>query len=168
MPCKKDFQEINQVAYNSKIRYKLKDIHQLLGGEITDVASAGMQVGRSIIEKAEELREQISSLTSELTVALIELRGNEADFNKEEVEDFRNIKRITDQLGNLQFSLNHLIKKIKTYNEAADEVQEVGMDLGEQIMDSQELFRKVRADMNAFGLLSKDPETAVVFDALEE
>ncbi len=166
MTCKQNLQEINQIAYNPEIRERLQKIHEMLGAEVTDLASAGMNIGMRVVDNARKLREEISSLTSDLTIALMDIRGAEGSLNQEEKDDFENVRELTEQLGNLQFKINALIKKTVKYNEVASEVQEAGMDLATNIMDTQDKFRKVRADLNAYGVLSKDPDVATSYNSL--
>lgn len=161
---KPDFNNINAIAYDGDLRDQLKVLHEMLGTDITDIMSEAYQFGVKFTPNAEKILKYMSGMASKLTVALMKAKKNKGTLTPEEQADFDKISSLTTVLGNLQDRLNTVINKVKDVNKLNAELTEDGSKLGEEIMDSQEQFRAIRAGINAYGFLSKDPELAYLFE----
>ena len=160
----KKFKKENTIAYDKNLRSQLKTIHDMLGEDVTDIASRAMEYGIEFHPKSQGVLKAISKLTSDLSVAILEAKDDKKKLSKVEQEDFEQVKTLTNLLGNLQFKINEVIKNIDKFNRVAEKLYEAGVSLAQDIMDSQEKFRMLRADFNAIGFLSDDPEISTLLD----
>lgn len=156
----KKFKEENTIAYDKQLREKLRALHDSLGEEVTDVATAAMDYGGKFSPEAKITLKLMSELASDLSVALINAKSDKEKLSPEEQQDYENISALAENLGNLQFKLNRIIQKSEEFKKVAQELQEEGMNLAENIMDAQESFRMVRANINDLAFLSADPNVA--------
>jgi len=163
-PIQQKFKKKNTIAYDADLRKQLKHIHDLLGEDVTDVASQAMEYGFKFQPEAKSLLKAISKLTSDLSITILDAKSDKKKLNKEEQEDFDRVKGMTDVLGNLQYKMNEVIKDVGVFNKATEELYESGLDLAEEIVTSQEQFRELRSDFNAIGFLSKDPNISSLLD----
>lgn len=155
----KAFKNKNAIAYDESLRDKLKQLHNMLGAEITDVAAGAFDYGQNFNPEAKQVLKTLSSIASDLSVVLLNARKKKT-LSKEEQRDFDNVKNLTESLGNLQFKLNKIIQKAEEFKKIAQDLREMGMDCSNYIMDTQEQFRMVRANINDFSYMSVDPEIA--------
>ncbi|MBN2016073.1 hypothetical protein JW766_04540 [Candidatus Dojkabacteria bacterium] len=165
MGDEKNLKDLNTIAYDRNLRDQLARLHEMLGVEITDVASGAMEYTTKFRPSAENTLKVMSKLASDLSVALIEAKGNKKVLSEEEREDYKAIEGVAETLGNLQYKLNKLIKSVKKFNENTEELQELGFRLAQDIMDAQDQFRNVRANMNALGHMSENPHLASLFES---
>lgn len=154
----------NSIAYNGNLREQLKTLHEMLGFEVTDVASGAMEFGYKFRGDAEKVMKYLSSMASKLSIALQEARKTKDQLSPKEQEDFEEIKALTAVLGNLQDRLNRVIKTTEDINHQNEKLREQGVDLAEHIMQAQDSFRSVRAGINAYGFMSQNPELARLFE----
>lgn len=159
-----DLKQQNTIAYDMNLRERLKVLHQLLGEDITDIASAAMDYGIKFQPQAKDILKEVSELTSDLSVAVLEAKNDKQTLSAEEEEDARQLSEITNILGNLQFKLNKVIMAIDKFKALAEELNSVGVALAEEIVHAQEHFRDLRADFNALGFLSKNPKISMLLD----
>ena len=153
-PIQQKFKKKNTIAYDADLRKQLKHIHDLLGEDVTDVASQAMEYGFKFQPEAKSLLKAISKLTSDLSITILDAKSDKKKLNK----------GMTDVLGNLQYKMNEVIKDVGVFNKATEELYESGLDLAEEIVTSQEQFRELRSDFNAIGFLSKDPNISSLLD----
>ncbi len=156
--------DVNSIAYNGNLREQLKTLHEMLGLEVTDVASGAMEFGYKFRGDAEKVMKYLSRMTSQLSIALQEARRGEKALTSQEQEDYEKIKALTAVLGNLQDKLNRVIKSTDEINLQNEKLREQGVDLAEHIMQAQDSFRSVRAGINAYGFMSQDPLLAKLFE----
>jgi regulator of replication initiation timing len=156
--------DVNSIAYNGNLREQLKTLHEMLGLEVTDVASGAMEFGYKFRGDAEKVIKYLSKMASQLSIALQEARRGEKTLTSQEQEDYEKIKALTAVLGNLQDKLNRVIKSTDKINLQNEKLREQGVDLAEHIMQAQDSFRSVRAGINAYGFMSQDPLLAKLFE----
>ena len=161
---KSGFNDINAIAYNGNLRDQLQVLHEMLGVEVTDIASDATKFGLKYSSDAEEVLLYMSRMASKLTLALSDARKSKEQLTQEEQEDYDRIKSLTDVIGNLQDKLNRVIKFSKQINDLNSQMSEYSMKLGEEIMNAQAKFREVRSGINAYGFLSDNPELARLFE----
>jgi hypothetical protein len=161
---KPDFNSINSIAYSGNLREQLATLHEMLGVEVTDIASNASQYGIKFSSDAEKVLTYMSTVASKLTLALMEAKQSKQTLTPEEQVDYDKVKGLTAIVGNLQDKLNRLIKTMQEVNELNLKINEQGMELGNYIMDAQEEFRNVRSRINAYGFFSANPELSYLFD----
>lgn len=105
----------------------------------------------------------MSKLTADLSVTLIQARGNK-ELNAEEQNQFEDIKKLADALGNLQFRINRLIMDITKMENLSEQISEEGTVLLEALIEVQDKLRTIRADINDLGFFSNNPTLANLFD----
>ncbi len=160
---KDEMKNYNNIAYDKNLRERLEELHRLLGAEVTDVADQAMKHGISFIPGAKKIMKLMSKLASDLSVALLEARGDN-ELSTEEDQNFNEIKKLAGTLGNLQYKLNEIIKKVNLINKQMEELREISFDFGDEISDAQADFRKARAHINDLGYVSDDPHLASLFE----
>jgi hypothetical protein len=158
-----EMKDYNNIAYDKNLRERLEELHRLLGAEVTDVADQAMKHGIGFVPGAEGVMKIMSRLASDLSVALLDARGDN-ELNVEENKNFNEIKKLAGTLGNLQYKLNEVIKKIKLINKQMEELRELSFDFGDDISNAQADFRKARAHINDLGYVSDDPRLASLFE----
>lgn len=152
----------NAIAYNTKLRDQLKRLHEMLGDEITDLVSGTLGDKNSFFPKAKKIIKDLSELTAQLSLILIEAKKTKTKLTQEEERDYQMITELTDSLGNLQYQLNKLLKNMHGTQDVEVFTTE-SLKVMEQITTIQEKFRSVRSQINDFGHLSNNPEIAVMF-----
>lgn len=155
---------VNSIAYDGNLREQLKILHEMLGFEVTDVASGAMEFGYKFKGDAEKVMKYLSKMASQLSIALQEARKTGKQLSSQEQEDYERIKALTAVLGNLQDKLNRVIKTTEDINQQNEKLREQGVDLAEHIMEAQDSFRSVRAGINAYGFMSEDPLLVRLFE----
>lgn len=160
----KKIKEENGIAYDATLREQLKYLHQILGTDITDVAVSAMEYGIKFQPRGKMVLKVMSKLASDLSVALLEAKG-ERKLSEEEKGHFEAVKHLVSTLGNLQFDLKKIIKKVDEVNKLVESLSKMGMKFAESIMDAQDEFKEVRANINALSWLSNNPEIAYLFDS---
>ena len=160
----KDYKQKNTIAYDTYLRERLETLHHLLGTNITDVASGAMEYAYKFNPEAKEVLKTMSRLTSDLSVDLMNAKSDKKILTKEEQEDFDHIKEVVEYLGNMQFKLNKIIQKSKELQNISVELNDLGISFTNDILDAQEKFRSIRADINDFGIMSEDQKTASSFE----
>jgi hypothetical protein len=168
MKSTNDYKKQNTIAYDKHLREKLKTLHDMLGIEITDVAVGAMDYGLKFNPQAKEILKTLSSITSDFSVVLLNAKGNKSKLSEEEQLDYDNIKSLTAYLGNLQYKLNKIIQKAEEFNKLTVELRDMGMSCAEYIMEAQEQFRMVRANINDLAFMSADPDVAYEYRDLAE
>lgn len=158
-----DFKNKNTIAYDISLRSKLGQLHDMLGVEITDVAVGAMEYGSKFSPETKDILKTLSSVTSDLSVVLMEAKGSKKELSPSEKEDFDNVKSLIEYLGNLQFKLNKIIQKVSEFNTVAQEMKDLGMDCAEYTMTAEKQFKTVRARINDLDYLSADPSIAHTF-----
>lgn len=156
--------DMNAIAFDGSLRDKLKTLHDMLGDEVTDVATNAYEFGIRFNSDSEKILKYMSSIASKLTLALMKARKSKENLSPEEQEDFDKIVYLTTVLGNLQDRLNTVINLSKQINDLNFQINEASIKLADEIMDSQEKFREVRANIDAYGFLSTNPELARLFE----
>lgn len=156
--------DVNSIAYNANLRDQLKRLHDMLGVEVTDMASGAMDYGVKFAADGDALLKYMSNLASELSIALISIRKKLTVLSYEEQQDYEKIKSLTAVIGNLQDKLNRVLKLVKSANDLNQQIHTQGVELADQIMEAQDEFSKVRASINAYGFLSDNPELAQLFN----
>lgn len=153
----------NGIAYNRSVRKQLKKIHDSLSMDVTDVAANASQYAIKFTPHAQETLKEVSKLSSDLTVALLNAKGDKT-LTKKEREDYKSIKQLIDILGNVQFKMNGIIQKSKKMNQIADELVDDSYELSKEIMNAQDKFRAVRKKINAYGAFSNNPRIAMLME----
>lgn len=159
-----DFKSENRIAYDKYLRSKLGELHDMLGVEITDVAVGAVNYGMKFNPEAKDILKTLSSITSDFSVLLVSAKGENKELTEKEQQDFNNIKKLTDYLGNIQFKLNKIIQKSEEFKKLARELEELGVGCAEYIMEAQEEFRNVRAEINDLSYLSVNPSVAYQYE----
>lgn len=155
--------DVNSIAYNGNLRDQLRVLHEMLGVEVTDVATGAMEYGGKFTTDAENLLKYFSKVASNLSLALVSTKEKKGKLTAEEQKDYENISSLVAVIGNVQDKLNRVIKTSKKATEVNNQLSEEGMSLAEYIMDAQQQFRNVRSSINAYGFLSNNPELARLF-----
>lgn len=156
----------NAIAYNRKLRSQLRNLHEMLGDEITDLVTGELGDPDTFFTEAQKVIKTLSELTANLSVLLLKVKESKKELSAEEERDYHMIEELTDALGNLQYEIHMLIKhmqqsqKIKTFT--AESLRVI-----DKIVETQEKFRAVRAQINNFGYMSKNPEIAALFSDKE-
>jgi hypothetical protein len=158
-----DLSGVNGIAYNDDLRAQLKQLHEMLGVELTDAATSAMEFGYKFKGNAEKVLRFMSKMAAQFSIALINTRKSLPQMSAEEQRDYESMKLLTVAIGNLQDKLNRLIKSTEEVNRLNEKIQDSGLGLAEEIMYTQEQFRKVRSEINDYGFLSKNPELANIF-----
>lgn len=158
-----NLKNINTIAYDKTLREKLEELHNSLGEGITDVAAQATQFITKYKEDAVKQLKFMSKLTADLSVTLIQARGNK-ELNAEEQNQFEDIKKLADALGNLQFRINRLIMDITKMENLSEQISEEGTVLLEALIEVQDKLRTIRADINDLGFFSNNPTLANLFD----
>ncbi|MCL4367339.1 hypothetical protein M1563_04195 [Patescibacteria group bacterium] len=158
-----NLKNINTIAYDKTLREKLEELHNSLGEGITDVAAQATQFITKYKEDAVKQLKFMSKLTADLSVALIQARGDK-ELNTEEQNQFEDIKKLADALGNLQFRINRLIMDITKMENLSEQISEEGTVLLEALIEVQDKLRTIRADINDLGFFSNNPTLANLFD----
>ena len=166
-PDSPNLKNINTIAYDKTLREKVEELHNSLGEGITDVAAQATQFITKYKEDAVKQLKFMSKLTADLSVALIQARGNK-ELNAEEQGQFEAIEKLADALGNLQFRINRLIMDITKMEKLSEQISDEGAVLLEAVMDVQTKMRTIRANINALGFFSNNPEMAHLFDKQNE
>lgn len=161
-PTISDLKKDNKIAYNSDIRCKLIELHKFLGLGMTDVVVEAIGGSDKFLPHAKVALKSMSKRASDLTVALLEARGD-SDLSEDEEQDFKLIALVTSTLGNLQYKLNDLIKMAEMGEGKSFDFVNRASDFADAIMAAQEEFRNARASINALGALSDDPSIAYIF-----
>ncbi|MBD3329408.1 hypothetical protein GF357_02845 [Candidatus Dojkabacteria bacterium] len=161
-PSIKDLKKSNKIAYDETIRKNLIELHKFLGLGMTDVAVEAIGGSDTFLPHAKKALKSMSKQASDLTVALLEARGD-SKLSKEEENDFRSIALVTSTLGNLQFKLNDLIKMAEMGQGRSADFLNRASNFADAIMAAQAEFRNARAGINALGGLSEDPSIAYIF-----
>lgn len=162
-PDSPNLKNINTIAYDKTLREKLEELHNSLGEGITDVAAQATQFITKYKEDAVKQLKFMSKLTADLSVALIQARGDK-ELNTEEQNQFEDIKKLADALGNLQFRINRLIMDITKMENLSEQISEEGTVLLEALIEVQDKLRTIRADINDLGFFSNNPTLANLFD----
>lgn len=156
----------NSIAYNRKLRGQLKKLHEMLGEEITDLASGDLGNASTYFNEAQRVLKELSGLTAQLSVILLEAKQSKEELSDEEKYDYSMIHDLTNALGNLQFELNRLIKHMEPTDK--EQYTKESLKVMERITQVQEQFRAVRSHINDFGSMSNNPEIAQIFAEHEE
>ncbi len=157
----------NSIAYNGPLREQLKALHELVGLEVTDIASNALQSGIKFSEEADRALLSMSNITSKLTLALLNAKSSKKNLTHDEEQDVERVKSLTVALGNLQDKVNRVIKYSKQVNELNVKMKEAAIALTEETMVTQQKFREVRSAFNDYGLLSDNPDLAFFLGAEE-
>ncbi len=164
-----DFKNSNTIAYDKEVRLKIEKMHDLVCDEVLNVANGAMDYGRKFNPEAKDLLKIMAEFASELTVALMEARADKKVLTHEEQSDFDGVKSVVDTIGNLQYELNKLIQKTEAFQSMAIEVHQSGLSFAEKLMNVQDVFRMVRANINDYAFMSADPKKAYEYrDQLEK
>lgn len=158
-----NLKNINTIAYDKTLREQLEELHNSLGEGITDVAAQATQFITKYKEDAVKQLKFMSKLTADLSVALIQARGDK-ELNAEEQNEFEAIEKLADALGNLQFRINRLIMDITKMENLSEQISDEGTVLLEAIIEAQTSMMATRADINDLGFFSNNPELAHLFD----
>ena len=112
-----------------------------------------------LFEKERKLLQEIINLSNPLMDKIITFVNT---YNvKKDCKN--NIKNIIDFLGNSQFKLNKSLIIMSKYQKLSQEIDDSSFDLSKKIIDTQEIFRRVRGRINNLGFLSEDPSMASLF-----
>lgn len=153
----------DSIAYNPIVRQQLENLHDMLGVEITDIPDALITGEPGSIERGQNILKELSKLTSDLSVALLEIKGQKDQLNPQENTNYESIKGLVGTLGNLQYELNDILK-FKASGNDDPKLAEMAMDLEQDIISVQEEFRKVRSNINDLGFLSYDPNISFEYN----
>jgi dimeric dUTPase (all-alpha-NTP-PPase superfamily) len=118
--------------------------------------------------KAKDILKHLSELTSKMSVLLIEAKESKKKLSNEEKKDYLMIAKLTETLGNLQYKLNQLIKNMNVSDDEKEVFTTETLAMMDSITDAQEQFRKVRVEINDFGIMSNNPDIATAFDYEEK
>lgn len=157
-----DLKTINTIAYDKPLRDYLKQLHDMLGEGVTDIASNAMEFAYKYRTDASDYLKLMSQLTSELSIVLIQAKGDKK-LDEEEQRHFDAIKGLAETLGNLQFKINKIIEDLRKLDKLADKVSEEGAELANSVIDAQAEFRAVRSDINDLNVFSRNPRLANLF-----
>lgn len=157
-----DLKTVNTIAYDKPLRDYLKQLHDMLGEGVTDIASNAMEFAYKYRTDAADYLKFMSQLTSELSVALLEAKGDKK-LDEEEQRHFDGIKGLAETLGNLQLKINKIIQDLKKLDNLADLVSEEGASLANEVIEAQAQFRTVRSDINDLNVFSRNPRLANLF-----
>lgn len=155
-----DFKTKNTIAYDMFVRDRLETLHRLLGEDVTDVADGAMEYGYKFIPESKNVLKEVSKLTSDLSLSLMNAKHDKKALTSEEEQDYKEMKDLIDDLGNMQFKLNKVIQKIETLKKDASELVTLSTSFAQDIINAQEKFRNIRIDINDYGFLSSDPKIA--------
>ena len=112
-----------------------------------------------LFEKERKLLQEIINLSNPLMDKIITFVNT---YNvKKDCKN--NIKNIIDFLGNSQFKLNKSLIIMSKYQKLSQEIDDSSFDLSKKIIDTQEIFRRVRGRINNLGFLSEAPSMASLF-----
>lgn len=156
--------QTNQISSNPTLRQQLQSLHEMLGSEITDVATDALRFGSHFSQEAEQVLRTMSEVTAKLTVALLEVKNFKQNLSTEEQADYDKIKSLVLVLGNFQDKINRLIKLSKQINKLNTQLKSSALDLTEDILITQQKFREVRSQINDYGFLSKNPNLALLLE----
>ncbi len=158
-----NLKDANTIAYDKTLRENLEELHNNLGEGITDIAASAVQLTAKYKENAVKQLKFMSKLTADLSVALIKARGDK-DLNPEEQEQFEDIGKLANALGNLQFRINRIIINITKMEQLGEQISDGGGVLLDAIMEVQSRMLAIRANINDLGFFSKNPRMALLFD----
>jgi len=153
-------EEQNAIAYNPVLRDQLKDLHELLGDEISNIVAEAIEPGRKLSEQAEKALLAMSEGASKLTLELMAVRESKKKLNEEEQRNYDQIRNLAATLGNLQLKVSKILKIVSEITAMNVLLKGAAIDLTEDITAAQQQFREVRSGINDFGVFSQNPDLA--------
>jgi len=104
---------VKKVVEEAELISSLRNLVTLISEQIV---SSSYSVSGNIdkwLQEGEGLRAELSSLTSNLTIALMNAKGEKKDLANEEEASFRGVQLLTNELGNFLLSFTRLINLVE-------------------------------------------------------
>lgn len=128
---------------------KLQKLVEIISQDIVSSAFTTINSTNKWIEEAESIRAELSQLTADLTVALMNASKDKEKLSQSEQDSQRGVQILIEELGNFGFAFTKMINDIEGLKGYLQEI----VDLSNPLMD------KITVFMNTYRLNRDDKDT---------